>query len=142
MEKICSSCKKNKPIEEFHNSNEENSPDGKSKICKECSNKYYQQHRQNMIDKHGEEEYRRIQWEKKLRVNAKKAGIPMDSNIDADKISQLKIKLVDYPDKGLPLSLSHVDFMKKYELNVEEYLYYRNLIKNGNFEVLNRKVYI
>lgn len=95
-----------------------------------------------MIELHGEAEYKKMLWERKLRVNAKKAGISMDSEINVEKISNLTIRLVDYPDKGLPLSLSHVDFMKKYELNVDEYLFFRDQIVNGKFQVQNRKVYI
>lgn len=140
--KQCSSCKKEKPIDEFYNSSEENAVAQKGKICKECSNKYYHRHRQNMIELHGEAEYKKMLWERKLRVNAKKAGISMDSEVDIEKISNLTIRLVDYPDKGLPLSLSHVDFMKKYELNVDEYLFFRDQIVNGKFQVQNRKVYI
>jgi len=139
-EKQCSICGQTKSIEEFYNSKDENAEDNKGKICKECSKSYYHKHRQNMIDKYGEEEYRRMQWEKKLRASAKKAGISLNNTIDIEKISKLRIRLVDYPDKGLPLSLNHIEFMNKYNLTVEEYLYFREQIINGKFEVLNRNI--
>lgn len=93
-----------------------------------------------MIEKYGEEEYKKMQWEKKLRASAKKSGISLVDEINYEKISILKIKMIDYPDKGLPLSLNHIEFMKKYDLSVNEYLYLRELITSGQFLVLNRKV--
>jgi hypothetical protein len=138
--KTCTICGKTKPLEEFYNDNSPDSIDNKSKICKECSKMYYQKHRENMIEKYGEEEYKKMQWEKKLRASAKKSGISLVDEINYEKISILKIKMIDYPDKGLPLSLNHIEFMKKYDLSVNEYLYLRELITSGQFLVLNRKV--
>jgi hypothetical protein len=142
LTKVCSTCKKEKDIEEFHNSKDDDAVYGKGKICKSCSHDYYEKHRQKMIEKHGEDGYRKLLWISKLRGVAKKAGIPSDDSINIEKIAKLKVRMIDYPDKGLPLSLSHIEFMKRYELNVDEYLYFRDLIKDGKFEVLNRKVYI
>ena len=51
------------------------------------------------------------------------------------KIEELKWKVIDYSDKAFPYSLTHINFMKKYELSVDEYIWLRSKIKKGNFYV-------
>jgi hypothetical protein len=139
MTKRCSTCGEIKDKSEFNN-NKDNVKDGLAKICRECASMYYRQHRERMIEKHGLNGYRYILWEKRLRSMAKKAGLPLDADIDFEKIKNIRINLIDYPDQALPYSMNHLDFMDKYDLNVNEYLFLRKTVMNNKFVLMDRKV--
>ena len=132
--KKCTKCGKRKPKTEF-TKNKNNLPDKLAKICKTCASEYYTEYREKKIKEKGKDNYLREIWEDRLRKSAEKENIPTTS-VDMGKIEELTWKIIDYPDKAFPYSLSHIDFMKKYELSVEEYLFIREQVKNNKGNIL------
>ena len=123
--KQCITCKETKDIEEFSKNTD---------YCKDCASIYYQKHKKKQIEKYGKDGYLEKQWETRLIFSAKKEGINV-SEFDIQKIAGLTWPMIDYPDKFFPFALSHIDFMKKYDLTVEEYLYIRDQVKKNNSRV-------
>lgn len=124
--KKCGQCNKDKPLEEFSQS---------QRMCKDCAAKYYQDWKEKQIEKYGYEGYLERIWEKRLRTRAARKNIPCDV-FDINNVNNCNFKIIDYPDKAFPYSLNHIDFMKKYELSVDEYLFIRKKVKNGEYKVV------
>lgn len=123
MSQYCSTCKEIKLESDFSKN---------TKVCRECASNYYRKYRKKKIEELGIKKYRKYLWEKRLRREAKNVNIK-GGEINKDKIKNMKFKLIDYPDKSFPFSLSHNDFMKKYNLNIDEYLFLREIIELGKF---------
>ena len=124
----CSKCKEKKSLDDFSGKRVKN------RICKECAAKYYKEYKGKQIEKHGKQRYYEILWEKRIRRKAERSGIPQNS-FDINKVNNLSWKLQDYPDRSFPDSMTHVNFMKEYNLSVNEYIYIRQKVRGGNYWV-------
>lgn len=127
--KKCSQCGKIKPKEEY--SKNRRMKDRLSKICKKCASENNRKYREKQKEKFGEEEYLRLEWEKNLRRMAEKEGIPLTGVVPR----RLNIKMIHFPDPAFPLSMSYIEFMRKYKLSVEEFFLLREKVRRGKFVV-------
>jgi len=132
-EKQCiGECKQFKDKKEF--SKHRNNPDGLQKVCKECVAKYNQRHVAKRKKEMGDKAFLKLKWENNIRSKCNRSGLPC-VGFSEKKITSLKFVMIDYPDRGFPNSLSHVEFIRKYKLTAEEYFFLREKIESGSFNL-------
>lgn len=130
MEKICNKCKKKLDINNFHKN--KSKKDGFSYCCKDCQKIYSKQYYNKLSISEKNDRFLND-----LRRRLKKSGFK-EGEIDLDKLSSLKWDFIDYPDYQLSESLSHADFIKKYNLNINEYCFIRKKVFNNKIRI-NKK---
>ena len=128
--KKCTQCKKIQEMENF--TKNINETDGLSAICKKCAKKNNQEYRQRKTDKYGKDEFLYMEWKKKLTKDARNCGLEIEG-LDLEKIEKIRFPLIFFPDKSFPGSLSHINFCRKYNLSIEEYLTLKECVRSGKF---------
>lgn len=109
---------------------------GKNKnVCKNCIKKYHKEYYHN-IRKYKKKD------NKRLIKNLIKEGFEYGS-VNMDLIKNLKWDMIDYPERPhLKYSLSHKEFMIKYNLNISTYIYIRELVKENKFDITSKDFFI
>lgn len=109
--KRCYGCKQDLPIENF--TKNKNNDDGLSYYCRKCSKKNYNLNKYKYSD--NKKNYEGVIIDELEKYNITIHGL------DIDKISKLRIHLIDMPGVIRPLMKELPAFLIKYDLTYEEY---------------------
>ena len=99
-------------------------PDGLSYYCRECSKRNYNLYKYKRSD---DDSYAEV-----VISELERHGIPING-LDIDKITDLKIHLIDMPGIIKPLMKELPSFLIKYSLTYEEYLFILNKCADNSF---------
>ena len=120
--KQCYGCKEKLTIDNF--TKNKNMPDGLSYYCRECTKKNYNLYKYKRSD---DDSYAEV-----VINELEKHGISING-LDIDKITDLKIHLIDMPGIIKPLMKELPSFLIKYSLTYEEYLFILNKCADNSF---------
>lgn len=128
--KKCNKCNQFKKLDDFNKN--KNNKDGFDYLCKTCRKEINKEYYKKVSEK---KKRRFKEIEKAVIIEELEKNKIEHGTIDNNKIKTLKWAFIDYPSDFLPMSLSHYDFCKKYNLNISEYLYIRDNVYNNNFNI-------
>jgi len=124
-----------KKCNKCNNEYEETEFSKNSNTCKSCVRKYHKEYYENKR-KHKKKTYRNLIT--KLKNKGFKYG-----EIDKEKVDNLVWDMIDFPEQPyLQHSLSHANFMRKYDLCISEYIYIRKRVRDNKFYIENKYFFV
>lgn len=128
MVKKCYGCKKELPIENF--TKNKNTKDGFSYYCRDCTKKNYTLNKYKHSD--NQEDYESVIINELQKHNIEIEGV------DEEKVSNLRIHMIDLPGVIRPLLKDLPNFCKKYNLTYEEYKVFMEACHSNNFWIKSK----